>query len=335
MPQHSNQILFSFFMFTVDLRPGDAEYTRLIVGRMRKLLELGYSGFDLPIAPPAGELDAKTELENYRKLRKALDDAGLRDVRLTTNVAATRTFDPSSEFKEQRELALAYLKSRVDICEALRADIMAGPVVMPYGVFPTTDFGQQIWSDELQDWLVARYNNAVPVLQALGEHAGALGVTVAIEPVDHWETPSPNMVGEVLRFLDKTDEASLGVCIDSAHVVLGSDGPGVFRNQVCEALTRERLPYVHISAPDRGAVHDSWIPWDTFLTPILQGFEGPYLIEVFNAIPAFLSSLRITRRKFWIPGEDVPHPEYPDAYTIAQEGLQAVRRRVRPAAAHV
>lgn len=118
------------------------------------------------------------------------------------------------------------------------------------------------------------------------------------------------------------------MCIDSAHVVLGSDGPDVFTSDVRRVLAARRLHYVHISAPDRGAVHDSWIPWDPFLRPILEGYDGPFLVEVFNAIPVFLNSLRLTRRKFSIPGEDPVVPGRPDAYAIARQAIATVRREI-------
>jgi len=248
-------------------------------------------------------------------------------VKFTTNVAATEPFDPSSTDADQRDRALAYLKSRVDITKALRADIMAGPVVLPYGVFPTAG-GQPIWSDALQEWVTGRYANAQPVLQKLGEYAAEQGVKVAIEPVDHWETPAPNMVGEVFRFLNGVASPSVGVCIDSAHVALGSDGPHEFAHQVRRAADTKRLYYVHLSAPDRGVLHDSWIPWQPFLAPILAaGYDGPFLVEVFNAIPVFLNPLRLTRRKFLIPGEDAPIPDRPDAYDVAFRALAEVRRQ--------
>jgi sugar phosphate isomerase/epimerase len=320
-------IYFSFFMFTADLRPDDREYTKQIVCHMQALRALGYTGFDLPIAP-TNTLDHQSEVQSYLRLKQALDEAGLDDVQFTTNVAATRTFDPSSMYKEQREIGLDYLKSRVDITKALRGDIMAGPIVLPYGVFPTTDANQAIWSDALQEWLVPRYRHAQPIIERLGEYAASKGVKVAIEPVDHWETPAPNMVQDVMRFLDNVSSTQVGVCIDSAHVVLGSDGPDVFTSDVRRVLAARRLHYVHISAPDRGAVHDSWIPWDPFLRPILEGYDGPFLVEVFNAIPVFLNSLRLTRRKFSIPGEDTVVPGRPDAYAIAREAIAAVRREI-------
>ncbi|SIO57753.1 Sugar phosphate isomerase/epimerase [Singulisphaera sp. GP187] len=320
-------IYFSFFMFTADLRPDDRVYTQEIVRHIRKLREMGYDGFDLPIAP-GNTTDHQGEVESYSRFREELDKAGLGDVKFTTNVAATRTFDPSSSYAEQREVAFAYLKSRVDITKALRADIMAGPIVFPYSVFPTTDANQPIWSNALQDWAEPRYRNAQPLIERLGEHADGQSVKVAIEPVDHWETPSPNMVREVMNFLRHVRSPQVGVCIDSAHVVLGSDGPEVVTGEVRKVSKSRRLHYVHISAPDRGAVHDSWIPWKPFLGPILEGYDGPFLVEVFNAIPVFLNGLRLTRRKFSIPGEDASIPGCPDAYEIARLAILEVRRQI-------
>lgn len=314
-------------MFTANLKPNDGEYTKIVIGHMRKLIELGYAGFDLPIAPTPTR-DHQAEIQSYLRLRETLDKAGLRDIEITTNVGTTRTFDPTSMYTEQREIALSYLKSRVDITKVLRGKIMAGPIVMPYGVFPTTDFNEPIWSDALQNWLPPRYKNAQPIIERLGEYADTKDVSVAIEPVDHWETPAPNMVQDVLDFLVGVKSPRVGVCVDSAHVVLGSNGPGVFTAQAAQFKKSGRLHYVHISAPDRGAVLDSWIPWTPFLGPILEQYSGPFLIEVFNAIPVFLNSLRLTRRKFWIPGEDAPVAGVPDAYTIAHEAIATVRREM-------
>jgi sugar phosphate isomerase/epimerase len=317
-------IYLSFFMFTTNLRPGDAEYAKVIIGHIKKLREIGYTGFDMPIYP-ADTRDHQAEVDSYAELKQALDRAGLGDVGFTTNVAATRTFDPSSAYGDQRQVALAYLKSRVDITAALGGTIMAGPIVFPYNVFPATDFGEPTWSDALQDWAQPRYRYAQPVLDEAGDYAAGQGVKLAIEPVDHWEQAAPNMVGEVLRFLDGVPSRQVGVCIDSAHVVLGSSGPDEFRRDVAQAAGAGRLNYAQVSAPDRGAVHDSWIPWREFLSAIVPGYDGPLLIEIFNAIPAFLSSLHLTRRKFWIPGEDEPVAGVPDAYEVAAASLDALR----------
>jgi len=320
-------IYLSLFLLTVDLHPGDPEYTRTLVGHLKELRALGYRGFDLPIHPGPAQ-DLRTEVDRYAELRRALERAGLDDIGVTTNVASTATFDPTSPYAEQRQLALDYLKSRIDITAALGGHLMAGPLVFPYNVFPTTDAGQPIWSNALQDWLGPRYRAAAPILDQAGEYAAQRGVRLAIEPVDHWETPAPNMVEDVLGFLADVPSRSVGVCVDSAHVLLGSSGPEVFEQQVRAAAEAGRLNYVQVSAPDRGAVRDSWIPWEAFLGGVLPRYDGPLLIEIFNAIPAFWSSLRLTRPTFWIPGQDEPDPHRPNAYTVAAEAIETLEKHL-------
>jgi sugar phosphate isomerase/epimerase len=320
----SHDLYFSFFMFTADLRPDDPEYRETIIRHIRELSALGYAGFDVPIAPPAAG-DFSGDVERYSRLRDALDEAGLEAVPLSTNVGATRRFDPTSEYAEQRQAALEYLKSRVDITAVLRGPIMAGPIIFPYNVFPLTDYGEPIWSDALQEWAAERRDLAQPILNELGEYAEERGVRLAIEPVDHWEQPLPNHVGEVLAFLEGVQSPQLGVCIDSAHVMLGGDGPVTFTEQVARAGELGRIHSVHISPPDRGAFHDSWIPWQQFLEPVLAHYDGPLLIETFNAVTVFHSPLRLSRRKFWIPGEDPAVPDVLDAYTVAAKAIDTVR----------
>ncbi|MFF9582057.1 sugar phosphate isomerase/epimerase family protein [Streptomyces achromogenes] len=319
----ARDIYLSFFMFTVNLHPDDPQYTEVVVRHMKELRDIGYTGFDMPVFPSTGG-DPQADVPRYEQLRKALDAAGLEGVGLTTNVATTPAYDPTSPDPEEREAALAYLKSRVDITAVLRGTIMAGPVLFPYNVFPTLN-GVPLWSDALQDWLRPRYRVAQPILERLGAYAAEKGVRVAVEPVDHWETPAPNMVRDVLDFLAGVRSPHIGVCVDSSHVVLGSSGPEAYRRDIQDAAGQRRLHYVQVSPPDRGEVADSWIPWRTFLEPILPVYDGPLLIEVFNAIPAFLTSLRLTRRKFSIPGEDESVPGVPSAYEVAEGGIKKLR----------
>lgn len=330
MAKPSNRsIYFSFFMFTVDMRPDDPAYAQVLIDHIRALTEIGYDGFDLPVPAKAGA-DHQKEIDSYQRLKQAFDDAGLQKVGFTTNVGTTRDFDPTSPDEGMRQRALAYLKSRVDITAILGGEtVMAGPIIFPYGSYPTTEAAAPLWSDALQDWLAPRYELARRVLQELAEYAEGKGVKLAIEPVDHWETAAPNMVSDVLDFLAGVDSAQAGLTVDVAHVMLGSSGPAAYQTDILATIAQKRLHYVHVSSLDRGALSDSWIPWDQFLGPIVPVYDGPYLVEVFNAIPPFLDSLRLTRRKFWIPGEDQPEPGRPSAYDIARDGLRVVQEQIQ------
>lgn len=320
-------IYLSFFMFTTNLKPNDSDYRQAIAKHIKALREFGYTGFEFPIAP--GETkDYAKDLDDYTNLRSYIDGEGLSEVKITTNVGATRTFDPSSSYPKQQQEALEYLKSRVDITAALRGEIMMGPIVIPYGEFPTTDFNIPIWSDRLQEHLAVRYANAQPILNELGRYAQSKKVKLAIEPITHWETPGPNKLSQLMEFLDGVESQQVGVVIDSAHETLDGDGPDIFKTQVENLARSGRLHYIQISPPDRGAVHTSWLPWQGFLEPILKVYHGPIAIEIFNAIPSFINSLRLTRRKFWIPGED-PENSYPSAYEIANKAIEATCRELK------
>ncbi|ANL50844.1 xylose isomerase domain-containing protein (plasmid) [Rhizobium phaseoli] len=323
-------IYFSFFMFTADLRPNDAGYTEVLVRHLKALTEIGYTGFDVHIAPGPAHADHHAEVESYISLRRAFDRAGFRDVKFTTNVGTTRSFDPTSPYEEQRRQALSYLKSRVDITSVLGGEntIMSGPFLYPYGVFPLTDDGEGIWSDALQDWMKPRYAAAASIFRELAQYSAEKRVKLAIEPVKNWETPGPTMVSEALDFLESADVPVCGLTIDTAQVVMESQGPAIFRNNVARAARQSRLNYVHISAPDRGAVRDSWIPWEIMLDEIEPVYSGPYLVEVFNAIPPFESSMRMTRRRFWRPGEDAPEMGVDSAYDVARAALRTLEEKI-------
>jgi sugar phosphate isomerase/epimerase len=314
-------------MFSKNMKPDDSDYRPIVVKHIKKLQTFGYSGFEFPIAPTFTS-DFSQDIQNYRDLRHYLDCQGLEDVKIATNVGATRTYDPTSSYPQQQQQALKYLKSRVDITEALGGEIMMGPIIIPYGVFPTTDFNEPIWSDRLQDLLAGRYQKAQSILNELGDYATDKGVKLAIEPITHWETPGPNKLSQLMSFLEGVKSKQVGVVIDSAHETLDGDGPEIFKNQVAQLAEQGRLHYIQVSPPDRGAVHTSWLPWQDFLEPILQVYKGAIAIEIFNAIPDFVNSLRLSRRKFWIPEEDTPN-SYPSAYEIAELAIQKTHQELK------
>ena len=334
--QSPREIYFSFFMFTADLLPADKpDYTQVLVRHMHRLAEMGYNGFDLHIADrPASIFDYQKEVEDYRRLKQAFDKEHLTNMKFATNVGTTREYDPTSPDPKTRELALRYLQSRVDITKALGGEgaIMSGPFLYPYGAFYPYGAApeKQLWSDALQDWIQPLLRNADSIFKQLADYADREKVKLALEPVKNWEMPPPNMVSEALDFVERLQSESCGITIDTAQVLMESQGRQIFKNNVDRAVDRGLLKYVHISPPDRGDLRDSWIPWDLMLGKLEDRFQGPYLIEIFNAIPPFDSSMRMSRRRFWRPGED-PAPKRPeqlDAYDIAYGAREELLRQI-------
>ncbi|HWO12687.1 MAG TPA: sugar phosphate isomerase/epimerase family protein [Polyangiaceae bacterium] len=322
-------IYFSFFMFDANTRLYDARLRASYIEHMKVLVDYGYAGFELHTGrSPEVEIAYPTyadEIEAYAAFRRDLDSCGLGHVQLATNVGATPALDPSSDDPSVRRAAGAFLRSRVDIGAALRAEILMGPVVIPYAGFvhsaPNAD---PLWSDALQDQLSQRYQNAAPVLDELGEHARRRGVKIAIEPITHWETPGPNTLAQLIQFLRTVRCNQVGAIIDSAHETLDGAGPDVFPTQVAELIASQRLHYVQASPPDRGDLQSSWLPWGPIFQPLLAAYQGPVAIEIFNAVPAFADGLRLSRRKYWVPGIDAPSSA-PSAYDVAKGSLCKLR----------
>lgn len=322
-------IYFSFFMFDSNTRLYDARLRASYLAHMKVLADYGYAGFELHIGRSTEAEVAypsyADEVQAYASLRREMDESGLQGLALATNVGATPNLDPSSRDPAVRRAALEFLRSRLDITAALRGEIMMGPVVIPYGAFVhSAPNGDAVWSDALQDELAQRYELAAAVLEELGEHASSRGVRVAIEPISHWETPGPNKLSQLLSFLRSVRCAQIGAIIDSAHETLDGDGPDVFVDQIAELAAAGRLHYVQASPPDRGDLGSSWLPWGPLFRPLLARYTGPVAIEIFNAVPDFAAGLRLSRRKYWIPGLD-PAGTLPSAYDVARGSLRKLR----------
>ena len=323
-------IYCSFFLFDTTTRLWEPGIEATVVERARALNEIGYAGIELHIGRgPETEVafpEVKQEVAAYANLRAALDAHGLEHLAVATNVGVSPQGDPSSDDAAVRAAGEAFLRSRVDVAAALRAEILMGPVVIPYGAFVVSGpNGDGVWSDALQDHLARRYANAAPVLQAVGIYAETLGVKIAIEPITHWETPGPNTLEQVLTFLDSVETDRVGVVIDSAHETLDGAGPEVFAEQVQRLTADRRLHYAQASPPDRGRLDRSWLPWGPIFGSILPAYDGPVAIEIFNAVPGFDAGLRLSRRRYRVPGVDAPS-DHPDAYAIAKASLDALRR---------
>lgn len=328
----SRPIYCSFFLFDSWTRLHDHPQTpQLYVEHIRALTDMGYAGFELhTIRTP--ELatafpNHADEVAAYARFRRRLDDGGLAGVALATNSGTTPALDPSSDDPLVRDAARAYLRSRVDIAAALRAEILMGPVVVPYGAFVrSAPNGDGVWSDALQDELARRYRNAAPVLDEIGRYAADRAVRIAIEPITHWETPGPNTLAQLLDFLELVPSTQVGAVIDSAHETLDGAGPDVFARQVETLAGAGRLHYAQASPPDRGDLAASWLPWEPLFGPLLAHYHGPVAIEIFNAVPDFAAGLRLSRRRYWVPGVDEP-TDRPSAYDVARRSLQALRER--------
>lgn len=162
-----------------------------------------------------------------------------------------------------------YLRHCVDAAHAIGAPVVAGPVYTAVGrSWRMTD------PERAAAWAEWREHIA-PVVT----HAGEAGVTIAVEPLNRYETSLLNTVAQCLEAMDGLDPAAIGIALDVYHQNIEERGlPGAVRE------AGGRIVHVQVCANDRGAPGADHLDWPGFLTALTHaGYRGPLCIESFTA----------------------------------------------------
>ena len=197
-----------------------------------------------------------------------------------------------------RRRALDYLKAVVDSCVAVGAETLCGPIYHPVGAL----VGRGPTDDERQ--------RCIEGLQALAEHAEGSGVTIAVEPLNRFETFVLNSQADTRAVTDAVGSENLGQLYDTFHANI--------EEKSLEAAIEaggNRIRHVHISANDRGTPGEDHVDWDaTFSALKAIGYDGWLTIEAFGSwLPELAGATCIWRKM-------APSEEH-----IAREGCRFVR----------
>jgi D-psicose/D-tagatose/L-ribulose 3-epimerase len=152
--------------------------------------------------------------------------------------------------------------------------------------------------------------SALAGLRDAAERAGEHGVTLAIEPLNRFETHFLNLVGDAAQLVEAVGSASLGVHVDTFHQSIEEkDVAASWR------AAGPRVAHVHFSENDRGVVgsgHVDWLGARDALSAI--GYDGWVVAETFaGSVPEIAAATAIWR------------PIVPDPWTYASESLRFMR----------
>ena len=109
-------------------------------------------------------------------------------------------------------------------------------------------------------------------------HAMDAGVTVAVEPLNRYETSLINTVDQALEALAGLPPAGCGVALDVYHM-------NIEERSITEAIRRAagRIAHVQVCANDRGAPGADHLDWPGILAALdAAGYGGPLVIESFT-----------------------------------------------------
>lgn len=189
-----------------------------------------------------------------------------------------------------------YLRGVVDAADAVGSPVIAGPAYASVG---------RTWPIEDR---TAAYRELREHLAPVADYAAERGVTIAVEPLNRYETSLINTVDQALEALDGL--AGTALALDVYHM-------NIEETDLPAAIERAagRIGHVQVSANDRGAPGRDHIDWRPVLNALDRaGYTGPMIIESFTAHNAAIA----TAASVW-------RPLAPTQDAIAVDGLAYLR----------
>ncbi|WP_169982458.1 sugar phosphate isomerase/epimerase [Microbispora sp. H10836] len=174
-----------------------------------------------------------------------------------------------------------YLFGVVDAAATVGSPVIAGPAYSSVG---------RTWRMSPAERASA-YAQLRDSLAPVVEYAGAAGVTVAVEPLNRYETSLLNTVGQTLEAIG--DLPHCGVALDIYHQnIEETDIPAAIR------AAAGRVAHVQVCGNDRGTPGADHLGWPAILAAIDDaGYAGPLCIESFTAENATIA----TAASIWRP----------------------------------
>lgn len=161
-----------------------------------------------------------------------------------------------------------YLRACVSAAHVLGADVVAGPFYAPTGATWRMDGRER----------AAVVRELRENLRPLADEASALGITLAIEPLNRYETSILNTVEQSLDALEPLLGAGVGLALDTYHLNIEEKRPAEAIRSAGAAIG-----HVQVCGSDRGAVGDDHTDWPGIIGALDDaGYRGPLGLESFT-----------------------------------------------------
>jgi D-psicose/D-tagatose/L-ribulose 3-epimerase len=171
-----------------------AGFERSHLDLLPRFKEQGFDGIEV----------ARFEFETFpaAEVRKAAESAGLETIFCS---ALTGDLSLVSDDADNRKRAFEFVKRGIEVAAEIGADTFVGPYCAPVGYLP----GRRRTEDE--------WKRAVEGLSALGPVLDANGVTLAVEPLNRFETYFLNTSDDAVRLCDEVGHDRVGILFDTFH----------------------------------------------------------------------------------------------------------------------
>lgn len=252
-----------------------------------KIKAWGFDGVEVPIFRP-GEFAAA-------EIRAGVEANGLE---CTVCSVLVQGFSLISEDAAVRQATLVHMQDVIRAAAEAGTRVLAGPLYCPVGYLP----GRRRTPDEWR-WAVEAY-------QRLGDTLVRHGITLAIEPLNRFETYFLNTAADAARLVEEVNHPSVGVLFDTFHANIEEKSIGDGYRTV-----GRHLKHVHTCENDRGIPGSGHVEWDDVFRALGEvNYDGWLTIESFGFAIGNLSAAAA----IWRDIEKTPE-------SIAVEGLKFLR----------
>jgi D-psicose/D-tagatose/L-ribulose 3-epimerase len=209
--------------------------------------------------------------------------------------------NPISPDAKVRAAGIEQSRRTLDCCQAVGAETLVGPYHSALGLFTGAGPTQDEWH-----W-------GVECMRQVAEHAGTVGVMLAVEYLNRFETYLLNTAADTARFVAEVNHPACRMMYDTFHANI--------EEKNMAAAIQSAAPYlvhVHISENDRSTPGQGSIDWETNFNALREvNYDGWLMIEAFGlALPELVAATKIWRRM------------YESEEQLARDGLAFMKREV-------
>ena len=250
----------------------------------------GFDGVEVPLFTPSAFAAAD--------IRKGVEANGLECTVCSVLVDGLSLI---SDDADVRRKTVAHLKDTVKAGAEAGAKVIAGPLYCPVGFLP----GRRRTTDE--------WKRGVEGHQAIGDTLASHGVTLAIEPLNRFETFFLNTAADAAKLCAEINHPQIGVLFDTFHANIEEKEIGAGYRTV-----GRHLKHVHTCENDRGIPGSGHVEWPSVFAALRDvKYDGWLTIESFGfALPNLSAAAAI-----WRDIEKSPE-------SIASEGVKFLKKSV-------
>jgi D-psicose/D-tagatose/L-ribulose 3-epimerase len=267
-----------------------ASFDESNVPLLPKIKEAGFDGVEVPLFQPS-QFAAAT-------IRRGLEANGLECTICSILTGGTNMI---SDDRAVRQKTRIHMQDCVKAAAEVGTKIIAGPLYSPVGLMT----GRRRTEDE--------WKHAVDCYQSLGPVLSEYGVTIAIEPLNRFETYFLNTAADAVALCDAIGHPHVGILCDTFHAnIEEKDVAGAYRTAA------PHLKHVHTCENDRGIPGTGHVDWPGVFQALRDiHYDGWLTIESFGFALGELSAAASIWRDI------APSPE-----SIAFEGVKFLKAGV-------